>query len=56
MRAKLRYVRRAMRRYFNNAGPCLPDTHYMLPPERRLPGVRDLIEQNVLRRELMAGR
>lgn len=33
-----------MSRHFNTAGPCRPDLHYMLPPERRLPGVRALIE------------
>ncbi|HBL26754.1 MAG TPA: polyketide biosynthesis operon protein CyrO [Acidobacteria bacterium] len=32
-------------RFFNTAGPCHPAKHYMLPPERRLPGVRDLIDQ-----------
>lgn len=34
-----------MRRYFNNAGPCKPDIHYLLPPERRLPEVRALLDQ-----------
>jgi hypothetical protein len=34
-----------MPRRFNTAGPCDPAKHYMLPPERRLPGVRDLIDQ-----------
>jgi hypothetical protein len=34
-----------MTRFFNTAGPCDPARHYMLPPERRLPGVRDLIAQ-----------
>ncbi|MBI4860504.1 MAG: ATP-binding protein [Candidatus Riflebacteria bacterium] len=33
-----------MPRVFNTAGPCLPDKHYMLPPERRLPVVHDLID------------
>lgn len=33
-----------MPRHFNTAGPCKPDLHYMLPPERRLPGVRALID------------
>ena len=33
-----------MPRSFNNAGPCQPDIHYVLPPERRLPGVRELID------------
>ena len=31
--------------FFNTAGPCDPARHYMLPPERRLPGVRRLIDQ-----------
>lgn len=35
----------SMSRFFNTAGPCDPRTHYMLPPERRLPGVRGLIDQ-----------
>ncbi|MBI2566303.1 MAG: ATP-binding protein [Candidatus Schekmanbacteria bacterium] len=34
-----------MRRFFNTAGPCTPEKHYMLPPEGRLPQVRDLIDQ-----------
>ncbi len=34
-----------MPRTFNTAGPCRPEIHYMLPPERRLPGVRALIDQ-----------
>jgi len=33
-----------MPRCFNTAGPCNPLKHYTLPPERRLPGVRDLID------------
>jgi hypothetical protein len=32
-------------RFFNTAGPCKPDIHYMLPASRRLPGVRQLIDQ-----------
>lgn len=32
-------------RFFNTAGPCDPDRHYMLPPERRLPEVRELIDR-----------
>ena len=32
-------------RFFNTAGPCDPADHYMLPPERRLPGVPELIER-----------
>ncbi len=31
---------------FNTAGPCFPDEHYMLPPERRLGEVMKLIEQH----------
>ena len=34
-----------MSRHFNTAGPCDPEVHYMLPPERRLPGIRDVIDQ-----------
>ncbi|MBI5515217.1 MAG: ATP-binding protein [Deltaproteobacteria bacterium] len=34
-----------MPRHFNTAGPCVPEDHYMLPPERRLPGVREVIAQ-----------
>ncbi|HEX4965921.1 MAG TPA: ATP-binding protein [Thermoanaerobaculia bacterium] len=34
-----------MAKFFNTAGPCDPDRHYMLPPERRLPEVRKLIDQ-----------
>lgn len=34
-----------MARFFNTAGPCRPHRNYMLPPERRLPSVRPLIEQ-----------
>ncbi|NJL26709.1 MAG: ATP-binding protein, partial [Thermoanaerobaculia bacterium] len=33
------------RRFFNTGGPCEPARHYMLPPERRLPGVERLVEQ-----------
>ncbi len=33
-----------MPRQFNTAGPCKADIHYMLPPTRRLHGVRDLVE------------
>ena len=32
-------------RHFNTAGPCDREVHYMLPPERRLPGIREVIEQ-----------
>jgi hypothetical protein len=30
---------------FNTAGPCIPGEHYMLPPERRLGPVLQLIEE-----------
>jgi hypothetical protein len=32
-------------RSFNTAGPCIPGEHYMLPPERRLDRVLQLIEE-----------
>ncbi|WP_218003197.1 ATP-binding protein [Nocardia concava] len=31
-------------RYFNTAGPCYPDLHYMIPVEERLPDARMYIE------------
>ena len=34
-----------MARSFNTTGPCIPGEHYMLPPERRLERVQQLIEQ-----------
>jgi len=34
-------------RFFNTAGPCRPEMHYMLPPERRLPDVRRLVAQQL---------
>jgi hypothetical protein len=34
-----------MTRYFNTAGPCQSDIHYMLPPLARLPQVQRLIAQ-----------
>ncbi len=34
-----------MRPYFNTSGPCFPDEHYMLPPERRLGAIRELIDE-----------
>src|SRR5204863_3759231 len=34
-----------MPRSFNPPGPCIPGEHYMLPPERRLGSVRQLIEE-----------
>jgi hypothetical protein len=33
-------------RYFNTTGPCLPERHYTLPPERRLPGARRYIDRD----------
>jgi len=33
-----------MPRHFNTAGPCRVDLHYMLPPERRVPEVRALVD------------
>ncbi len=34
-----------MTRWFNVAGPCHPDIHYMLPPTARIPEVMRLIQQ-----------
>jgi hypothetical protein len=34
-------------RYFNTAGPCVPERHYMLPPEPRLPQARPLVERGM---------
>ena len=34
-----------MERFFNTEGPCWPDKHYMLPPERRLGDVLKLIQR-----------
>jgi hypothetical protein len=34
-----------MARFFNTAGPCRPDLHYMLPAEARLPDLERLIER-----------
>jgi hypothetical protein len=34
-----------MPRWFNTAGPCQSDIHYMLPPTQRLPELERLIEQ-----------
>ncbi len=36
-----------MTRFFNTAGPCRPEDHYMVPPEPRLPQVRQLIEEKL---------
>jgi hypothetical protein len=33
-----------MRLRFNTTGPCFPDEHYMLPPERRLGRIMELID------------
>jgi hypothetical protein len=33
-----------VRPFFNTTGPCFPDEHYMLPPERRLGRVMELID------------
>ena len=32
-----------MEKFFNIAGPCIPDEHYMLPALDRLPGIRRLV-------------
>ena len=34
-----------MSRWFNTAGPCKADIHYMLPPTMRLPNLQRLIAQ-----------
>ncbi|MCS6814518.1 MAG: ATP-binding protein, partial [Cyanobacteria bacterium] len=34
-----------MPRWFNTAGPCRADIHYMLPPTSRLPQLERLIAQ-----------
>ncbi|MBI4600602.1 MAG: ATP-binding protein [Planctomycetes bacterium] len=34
-------------RYFNTAGPCRPDLHYMVPAMERLPEARTLAEQGM---------
>lgn len=34
-----------MARWFNTAGPCKPGYHYMLPPARRIPQARGVIDQ-----------
>lgn len=34
-----------MSRWFNTAGPCKADKHYMLAPTSRLPDLEQLIEQ-----------
>ncbi len=35
-----------MPRAFNIAGPCQPSLHYMLPPERRIAQVRELVDRS----------
>ena len=35
----------AMPRWFNTAGPCTPADHYMIPPGRRVPRIRRVIDQ-----------
>src|SRR5215470_3941075 len=42
-RAVVRY--RVCMRFFNNAGPCDRERDYMLPPEPRLPGARNLVDR-----------
>ena len=32
-----------MEKYFNVAGPCFPEEHYMLPALDRMPGIRRLV-------------
>jgi len=34
-----------MPKWFNTAGPCQPDIHYMVPPVQRLPKLKRIIEQ-----------
>ena len=34
-----------VRRFFNTAGPCEPERHYMVPPEPRLPSIRRHIDR-----------
>ncbi len=35
-----------MNKFFNTAGPCLAENHYMIPPEQRLSQVRKLIDDH----------
>lgn len=39
------YTPTAIRPSFNIAGPCFPEEHYMLPPERRLGQVLEFIDE-----------
>ena len=34
-----------MQKYFNVAGPCVPEKHYMLPAQERCQGILDLVAQ-----------
>ena len=34
-----------MEKFFNIAGPCFPDEHYMVPALERLPGIVRIVEQ-----------
>lgn len=34
-----------MPKWFNTAGPCQPDIHYMLSPTQRFPGIKRIINQ-----------
>jgi type II secretory pathway predicted ATPase ExeA len=43
--SKTTLLRISMSRWFNTAGPCQADDHYMLPPMTRLPRVEKLIAQ-----------
>src|SRR5580700_7079153 len=43
-RAPFRAIVPGMRPSFNTAGPCFPGEHYMLPPERRLGRVMELVD------------
>ncbi len=36
-----------MARFFNTAGPCRADLHYLLPPERRVAELRQLIDEQL---------
>ena len=35
----------AAMRFFNTAGPCTPERHYMVPAAERLPDARRIIDQ-----------
>lgn len=34
-----------MTKWFNTAGPCQADIHYMLPPIQRFPGLERIVAQ-----------